>query len=246
MEFARVASGRGHKVTLFEKEKELGGRFRIAAIAPKKGEINEFVEYLSRSLREQGVEIKTGFSVKAEDLTKLKDFDEVVIAAGGEAISPPMSGAHAKVALAEDVLQNKVILGSKIVVIGGGMVGCETADWIAQNGKQVVIVEQLAQVASDVESRTRKMLLARLESHNVEIICNAKAESFGKDKIVCSQLGVQFEIEGVDNIVLALGYRANGVMPQTPSAKVHRIGDCVEPRKAIAAIHEAFLLATEM
>ena len=246
MEFARVASSRGHKVTLFEKEKELGGRFRVAAIAPKKSEINEFIDYLSRSLRELGVEIKTGITIKAEDLANLKDYDEIVIAAGGDPVHLPVADAQANVAVAEDVLQNKIPLGSKIVVVGGGMVGCETADWIAQNGKQVVIVEQLAQVANDVEVRTRKMLLARLESHNVEIICNAKAESFGKDKIVCSQLGVQFEIEGVDNIVLALGYRANGVMPQTPSAKVHRIGDCVEPRKAIAAIHEGFLLGTRL
>jgi 2,4-dienoyl-CoA reductase-like NADH-dependent reductase (Old Yellow Enzyme family)/thioredoxin reductase len=246
MEFARVASSRGHKVTLFEKEKELGGRFRVAAIAPKKSEINEFIDYLSRSLRELGVEIKTGITIKAEDLANLKDYDEIVIAAGGDPVHLPVADAQANVAVAEDVLQNKIPLGSKIVVVGGGMVGCETADWIAQNGKQVVIVEQLAQVANDVEVRTRKMLLARLESHNVEIICNAKAESFGKDKIVCSQLGVQFEIEGVDNIVLALGYRANGVMPQPPSAKVHRIGDCVEPRKAIAAIHEGFLLGTRL
>ena len=246
MEFARVASSRGHKVTLFEKEKELGGRFRVAAIAPKKSEINEFIDYLSRSLRELGVEIKTGITIKAEDLANLKDYDEIVIAAGGDPVHLPVADAQANVAVAEDVLQNKIPLGSKIVVVGGVMVGCETADWIAQNGKQVVIVEQLAQVANDVEVRTRKMLLARLESHNVEIICNAKAESFGKDKIVCSQLGVQFEIEGVDNIVLALGYRANGVMPQTPSAKVHRIGDCVEPRKAIAAIHEGFLLGTRL
>ena len=86
MEFARVASSRGHKVTLFEKEKELGGRFRVGAIAPKKCEINEFVEYLSRSLREQGVEIKTGVTIKAEDITQLEEFDEIVIAAGGEPI----------------------------------------------------------------------------------------------------------------------------------------------------------------
>jgi 2,4-dienoyl-CoA reductase-like NADH-dependent reductase (Old Yellow Enzyme family)/thioredoxin reductase len=246
MEFARVASSRGHKVTLFEKDKELGGRFRIAAIAPKKGEINEFIDYLSRSLREQGVEIKTGVAIKAEDLVKLNDFDEIVIAAGGDPVRLPVADAQANVAVAEDVLQNKIVLGSKIVVVGGGMVGCETADWIAQNGKQVVIVEQLAQIANDVESRTRKMLLARLESHKVEIICNAKAERFGKNKVVCSQAGIRFDIEGVDNIVLALGYRANGLMPQIPSAKVHRIGDCVEPRKAMSAIHEAFLLATEM
>ena len=147
MEFARVASSRGHKVTLFEKEEELGGRFRVAAIAPKKGELNEFVEYLSRSLRELGVEIKTGVSIKAEELANLDDFDEIVIAAGGDPIRIPVADAQANVAVAEEVLQNKIPLGSKIVVVGGGMVGCETADWIAQNGKQVVIVEQLAQVA---------------------------------------------------------------------------------------------------
>jgi 2,4-dienoyl-CoA reductase-like NADH-dependent reductase (Old Yellow Enzyme family)/thioredoxin reductase len=246
MEFARVASGRGHKVTLFEKEKELGGRFRIAAIAPKKGEINEFIEYLSRSLTELGVEIKTGVSIKAEELAKLDGFDEVVIAAGGDPIRLPVPGTQTNVALAEDVLQDRVALGSKIVVVGGGMVGCESAEWIAKSGKQVIIVEQLAQVAGDVEARTRKMLLARLESHKVELICNAKAEYFGKDKVVCSQGGIRFEIEGVDNIVLALGYRANSLMSQIQSAKVHKIGDCVEPRKAIAAIHEGFLLATEM
>jgi len=246
MEFARVAAGRGHKVTLFEKERELGGRFRIAAIAPKKSEINEYIEYLSRSLRELGVEIKTGVSIKAEDLAKLEDFDEVVIAAGGDPVRLPMSDAQSNVALAEDVLQNKIALGSKIVMVGGGMIGCETAEWLAESGKQVIIVEQLAQVAVDCEARTRKLLLDRLEFHKVEIICNTSAECFGKNKVVCSQAGIKFEIEGVDNIVLALGYRANSLMSQIQSTKIRKIGDCVQPRKAIAAIHEGFLLGNEI
>ena len=126
------------------------------------------------------------------------------------------------------------------------MVGCETADWVAQSGKQVIIIEQLPQVATDVEIRTRKMLLRRLASQKVDIIVNAKAEQFSKDKLVCSQGGVEFTIEGVDNIVLALGYRPNPAISKIQSAKVHKLGDCVEPRKALAAIHEGFLLGTRI
>jgi NADH dehydrogenase FAD-containing subunit len=104
----------------------------------------------------------------------------------------------------------------------------------------------LAQLASDLEARTRKLLLGRLESHKIDIICKAKAERIEGNKIVCSQEGVEFEIEDVDNIVLALGYRADGLKSQVQSAKVHKIGDCVAPRTAIAAIHEGFLLGNRL
>ncbi len=246
MEFARVAAERGHKITLFEKEAELGGKFRIAAIAPKKGEISEFVQYQSRALKELGVEIKTGAAIALEDLSKLSDFDEIVIAAGGDPVRLPAKEGQSNVSLAEDVLENKVVLGSKVVVVGGGMVGCETADWLAQSGKQVIILEQLPLFATDVEIRTRKMLLQRLAAQKVDMICNAKAEQFNKDKVVCSQGGVEFTIEGVDNIVLALGYKPNGAFLQAQSSRIHKLGDCVEPRKAMAAIHEGFLLGTRI
>ncbi len=246
LEFARVASERGHQVTLYEKERELGGRFRIASIPPKKSEVNEFVEYLTRAIRSLGVKIETGVSIVPEATAQLQDFDEVVVAAGGVPICLPLPEAQSNVTLAEDVLQNRTRLGSKIVVIGGGMVGCETAEWIAQDGKQVTVVEQVAEVAVDMEARTRKLLLDRLESHRVEIICNTKVECLEKDKIICCQGGLRFNIGGIDNIVLALGYRANSLIPQIPGKKVHRIGDCVQPRKAIEAVHEGFLLGSEI
>jgi pyruvate/2-oxoglutarate dehydrogenase complex dihydrolipoamide dehydrogenase (E3) component len=246
LEFARVASLRGHKVTLFEKEAELGGRFRVASNPPKKSDIKEFVQYLIRSVVESGVEIKTGSSIRAEDLAGMSDFDEVVIAVGGEPMSLPVSEAQSHVALAEDVLQNKVNVGSRVLVVGGGMVGCETAEWLATAGKQAMIVEQLPQVAVDVEARTRKLLLSRLGAHKVDIMCNTRVESLEKDKVVCSQAGVRFEIEGVDTIVLALGYRANSFIAHIESKKLHRIGDCVQPRTAMAAVHEGFLLGAEI
>jgi 2,4-dienoyl-CoA reductase-like NADH-dependent reductase (Old Yellow Enzyme family)/NADH dehydrogenase FAD-containing subunit len=246
LEFAAVAAARGHKVTLFEKDTKLGGRFRIAYTPPKKIDIKDFVQYLIRSVAESGVEIKTGTSIRPEDLAGMKDFDEIVIAVGGEPMSLPMSGAQSQVAFAEDVLQSKVTPGSRVLVVGGGMVGCETAEWLAAAGKQAIIVEQLPQVAADVEIRTRKLLLNRLETHKVDIMCNTKVESLEKDKVVCSQAGMRFEIQGIDTIVFALGYKPNGHIANAESKKLHRIGDCVQPRTAMAAVHEGFFLGIEI
>jgi 2,4-dienoyl-CoA reductase-like NADH-dependent reductase (Old Yellow Enzyme family)/thioredoxin reductase len=246
LEFSRVAAERGHKVTLFEKEVQLGGRLRIASIPPKKGEIKDFCEYLIRAVTELGVEIKTGAFVEAKNLAQIDDFDEIVIASGGEPISLPAPEAQFNVVFAEDVLQNKVNVGEKTVVIGGGMVGCETAEWLARSGKQVVILEQLPQLANDVEVRTRKLLLNRLQANKVEISCNTRVESLAGHKVVCSQGGIRAEIEEVDTIILALGYKANVLIPESQSRKVHKIGDCLQPRNAITAVHEGFLLGIEL
>ncbi len=246
MEFARVASARGHKVTLYEKEKELGGRFRIASIPPKKNEINEFIEYLIRSIRASGVIVQTGVSIGPENLDPLLAFDEVVVAVGGVPVCLPLPDAQSNVVLAEDVLQKKAHLGSRVVVIGGGFVGCETAEWVAAEGREVTIIEQLPAIARDMESRTRKLMLKRLAILKVEIICHTRVECFAGDKVVCCQGGMRFEIDGVDNFVLALGYRAHPFTPQMNNKKVHRIGDCVQPRKAIEAVHEGFLLGLEV
>jgi 2,4-dienoyl-CoA reductase-like NADH-dependent reductase (Old Yellow Enzyme family)/thioredoxin reductase len=246
LEFARVASTRGHKVTLYEKERELGGRFLLAAIPPTRGEIKEFVDYLTRSVRSLGVNTETGTPVKPEDLAASNDFDEVVVAVGAVPISLPLPATESNIAFAEDVLQKKTSLGSKIVVLGGGMVGCETAEWLAEQGRQVTIIEKLPDIAGDMEVRTRKMMLARLDSHRVEIICQTIVEGLGKGSVICRQGGLRFEIGGVDNLVLALGYKTNTLPPQVSSKKIHRIGDCVHPRRAIEAVHEGFLLGVEL
>jgi pyruvate/2-oxoglutarate dehydrogenase complex dihydrolipoamide dehydrogenase (E3) component len=188
------------------------------------------------------VDIRTGVSVKPEELLQAGGFDEVVVAVGAEPISLPMAQAQSLVAFAEDVLQDKVKLGKKVVVVGGGMVGCETADTIARDGRQVIVVEQLGQIAGDVEARTKKLMLQRLEAARVEIMCNTKVEGIEKDKIICSQGGIRGEIGGVDNIILAVGYKPNSAVSQLRSEKIHTIGDCAQPRKAITAVHEGFLL----
>jgi NADPH-dependent 2,4-dienoyl-CoA reductase/sulfur reductase-like enzyme len=205
---------------------------RIAANPPHKGEIKEFIDYLERAVSELGVEIKLGASVTVEEVAGMPDFNEVVVAAGAEPICPPLP----------DTEKGGVGVDSR--GLGGGMVGCETAECLALAGKKVIVVEQLPQLASDLEVRIRKLLLNRLEEHKVDTMANTKVESVEMNKVVCAQAGVRFEIEGVDTIVLALGYRAGGLLAQSQAKKLHVIGDCIQPRKVTAAVHEGVLLGT--
>jgi pyruvate/2-oxoglutarate dehydrogenase complex dihydrolipoamide dehydrogenase (E3) component len=173
-------------------------------------------------------------------------FDEVVVAVGGVSIRPPLLGAQSNVVLAEDVLEQMVRLGSRVVVIGGGLVGCETAEWIASEGRHVTLIEQLPDIARDMELRTRKLLLQRMASFKVKIVYHTRVERLEGDRAICSQGGVRFEIEGVDTFVLAMGYKADPFILPLKNKKVHRIGDCVQPRQALDAVHEGYLLGLEI
>lgn len=246
LEFARVASARGHQVTVYEKDSVLGGKFRIGAIPPHKNELSEYVEYLIQSIRASGVTVQTGVAIGPENLDPLLAFDEVVVAVGGASIRPPLLGTQPNVVLAEDVLEKKVPLGSKVVVLGGGLVGCETAEWIASEGKQVTLIEQLPEIAQGMELRTRKLLLQRMASFKVEIVYHTRVERLEGDRVICSQGGVRFEIEGVETFVLAMGYKADPFILQLKDKKIHRIGDCVKPRQALDAVHEGYFLGLEI
>ena len=143
----------------------------------------------------------------------------------------------------------RIALGMELAYLG--MIGSRRRvrrinEWLAEQGKQVTIIENLPEIAGDMEVRTRKMMLARLDSHRVEIICQTIVEGLGKGSVICRQGGLRFEIGGVDNLVLALGYKTNTLPPQVSSKKIHRIGDCVHPRRAIEAVHEGFLLGVEL
>ena len=246
LEFARIASARGHQVTLYEKDRVLGGKFRIGAIPPHKSELADYVDYLAQSIQASGVKVKTGVSIDPENLDPLLAFDEIVVAVGGVSIRPALADAQPNVFLAEDVLEQKVSLGNTVVVLGGGLVGCETAEWIAAQGKQVTLIEQLPEIARDMELRTRKLLLQRMASYRIEIVCHTRVESLNGDRVICSQGGVRFELEGIDSFVLALGYKQDQFVREFKNKKIHRIGDCVQPRKAIEAIHEGYLLGLEI
>lgn len=239
MEAARVAALRGHDVTLFEREPELGGQYRLAAVPPTKQEILPYIKYQMRQLDKASVKIKLATEATAAEIDKLKP-DAVVIAAGSTPLVPKIPGIDGKnVVDARDVLKFKAITGKKVLVAGGGMVGCETADLLASYGRKVTIVEMLPDIASDMVPGPKYHLLRRLDEQKVNILTSCTIESFTADGAVVKRDGVKETIRGIDTIVLALGAVSDNNLAQKLDGKVkeiHIIGDAEKPGDATEAI----------
>ena len=248
MEAARVAALRGHKVTLFEKENKLGGQLNLACIAPHKEEMRNITEYLTHQVEKLGVDVRLGEEATLGKVEEMKP-EVVIVATGATPLVPEIPGVNRKnVVLAWDVLLNRREIGDRIVVVGGGMVGCETAEFLANKGKNVTILEMLPDIASDVELLTQTFLLKRLDEHGVKILTKAKLEEITDNGVTYSENSAKKTIEA-DTVVLALGAVSNGDLVAAIKGKVpevHSIGDCVKPDKLLEAIHGGFHVARLM
>ncbi len=150
LEAARVAALRGHKVTLLEKDQKLGGQLNIAALPPNKGDILPWLNYLIHQLELTGVKIRLRTEVTPELVAEEKP-DVVILALGGVPITPDIPGINGpQVATAQDILNGKKKTGQEVVVIGGGLVGCETGHYLAEKGKKVTIIEMLKRMAAEM------------------------------------------------------------------------------------------------
>jgi len=239
MEAAHVAARRGHQVTLYEAEDELGGQFRIASLPPWKQEIAPYLKYLSRQLEQAGVKVVLGQPLTPSVVQKAKP-DVLVVATGGKPLIPNIPGSKGEnVVTAHDVLLGKAVTGQRVVVVGGGLVGCETADFLSSYGKEVTIVEMLPQLASDMAMGPRDLLLERLRQNRVVALTSATTVEITADSVVVEHEGHRDTIGGMDTIVLAMGVTsvnelANVIKGKVP--EVHVIGDAKTPGKALDAI----------
>lgn len=241
MEAARVAALRGHEVVIWEKSDKLGGQLDVAAKSPCKGEIINLKDYLSSQIEKLSVEVKLGMLATPASVVSEKA-DAVVVATGSKPLIPKIPGAErGNVVTASDVLTGKLDTGRTIVVIGGGMVGCETADFLASKGKMVTIVEILEACATDVPLFINRFLLRRLRDSGVRMLTGVKPEEITEKgvRIVDKQeKGIFLE---ADSIVVATGASPNNELYralQGKVAKLYGIGDCVRPRRIIDAIDE--------
>jgi len=242
LQASRVAAQRKHEVTLLEKEDLLGGQFLVAAAAPKKQNLKEAVDFLTQEAIEAGVKIKLGAEVNEEKVKELSP-DTVVVATGSSPMFVEIKGLHhLPVIHAQDVLLGKKeIPVQKILVIGGGMVGVEVADFLAEKGKRVIIVEMTKQLASGMSSGHWYYVRHRLRTYGVEFITGAVVEEVTA-KAVFLRVGEERKmIEGMEAIVLAVGVRpknelANklkGIIPE-----IYVVGDARETRNALEAVLE--------
>ena len=250
LESAGVAASRGHNVTLLEKNEKLGGNLTGASIPPFKEDMRRFLNYLVKWVRGLPVEVKMATEATPELVRELGP-DTIILAVGAEPLIPDMPGVERpNVIWAGDVLVNGGEgVGDRVVVAGGGLVGCETALFLAQQGKKVVVVEMMDEAATDLNMISRTLLLELLGKHGVEIKIGVKVEEILEDgALVVDKHSNRVKIEA-HSIVLALGFRSRVDVVKSLeelAPEVYTIGDCVTPRKLINAIHEAFNVAVEL
>ena len=247
---AATAAKRGHKVTLFESEAMLGGQFYLACLPPKKEELVRLLNFLEHDARTNGVEIVLNHKATAADIEALNP-DEVIMATGGTPIVVPVPGAE-RCVLAGDVLTGKAKVTGTCVVIGGGSVGCETADFMVEHGAQVIIVEMLDTLCRDLEKRNRKLLLQKLIHAGADTILNAKVLEIGDGYVEYESFGLKRRILGVENVVMATGYKGSvpADVKETCEKKdipVHIVGDCsMKSHNALVAIREGYDCGVEI
>jgi len=249
LEAARVAKLRGHEVILFEKSNELGGQINIAALAPFKNENFDTIKYFSTQLKKLGVRIQLGEEVTQEILKELKP-DVVIIATGAIPLIPKISGVEQNnVVTAWDALKNKVTVGQNVIIIGGGMVGLETAEFFVEKGKNIVLVEMLPDVGLDMPTLSKNACLRRLQNRDVKIIVNLKVKEIFENGIKAVDNSETEKTINADTIILAVGavpYRPLKESFMFNIPEVYLIGDCMKPRNAQDAIHEGYYVALKI
>ena len=243
MEAARVAAMRGHQVLLFERESRLGGQLSVAALPPHKGDIVPWVNYLVSQVEKAGVDIRLDTEATPELIVQSKP-EAVVIATGGIAVIPDIPGADRPgVVTAQDALSGKAEVGHNVVIIGGGMVGCETGHYLAENGKKVVIIEALKRMAADMAPMTRHRLMDGLREKQVTMLSGATCEEVMEGSVAVTNSEGQKGIIQADTVVLAVGYRANDGLFKSLEGKVSEvycIGDASQPQRIREAVNEGY------
>lgn len=256
MEAARIASLRGNRVTLFDDQAELGGQLRLASIPPDRREFDRIVEYQKERLKKANVLIKTNTHVDRGKILQEKP-DTIIFATGSIPLKALIEGVSNKnVKDARDVLVNNDIEKKRVIVIGGGMVGCETAEFLVSKGNKVVLIEMLGEIAADAIGDNRKFLIGKLDRLNVAVMRNTTAKRITEEGVYCSTAeGEKFVFGQV--IVLALGAKSNRIVQDIldirddylkvggKSIKVLQTGDCVEVRTALEAFYEGFRTGLE-
>jgi 2,4-dienoyl-CoA reductase-like NADH-dependent reductase (Old Yellow Enzyme family)/thioredoxin reductase len=247
MEAARVAAMRGHHVRLYEKSRRLGGQLLYAVLPPHKDEWNNLTAYLGKQIDDLEIDLRlnTEFTV---DIAQQERPDSIIVATGAQPIIPAISGINGQNVMgALEVLAGRPVAGEKVAVIGGGAIGCETAEFLKEAGKTVTIFEMLDEIGQDLNQWNRWVVLDRLAGvglrtgTTVREVCDQGVKAAAKDGEV--------RIYHADTVVYAVGMRP--VDPLSApllegGADVRVIGDAAGPGLIRDAIAQGFRAAMEI
>ncbi len=241
MEAARVAAMRGHRVILYDKNNELGGQLRLASKPPFKQQLAVLSRYYTNQLKRLGVDLRLHQEANEETLVEIRP-DAVVLATGSSPNNPGIKGMDGtNVVTVDRVLNEEVTTGENVVVIGGGQVGCETAEYLAERGKKVSIVEMLDVLIPNLTHELKRYLLFCLGSKGVRMFTSVKCEGITHAGVnIVTRGGRKLMLKG-DTVVIATGSSSNNPLLKVLKERfipTISIGDCVNPRRIINAIEE--------
>lgn len=248
MEAARVAALRGHTVTLFEKKDRLGGQLAYAVLPPHKEEWTNLIRYLGGQLQKLKVDVRLNTEFTPEALVREAP-EAVIVATGAVPIIPGipgMDGPHVTHAL--DVLEGARRVGQRVVVVGGGAIGCETAEFLHREAKQVTLLEMQDELGKDIGQWNRWIVLDRL-SASVRIETGVTVEAIIPEGVKAARLGGPPRIYEADSVVMAVGMRSNDSLARDLQGKVvslKLVGDCAKLGKIRDAIAEGYRAAVEL
>ena len=248
VEAARVAAAAGHAVELWERADKLGGQMKLALAAPDKAEVAGVWDYRMAALVKLGVPMRTGVAL---DAAAIRGFapDLVIVATGARPRNLALPGGLDRpVRQAWDVLDQPscVAPGAAVTIIGGGMVGIETADVLVARGHKVTVIEATAVVAREMARNNRFDVLARLEAAGVEILTEAAIAGYADGRLMLDQRGAARAIACGDLVVLAIGPEPNrDAVPTIEAAGVPYVlvGDCNKPGDFMTVLADAQLVA---
>lgn len=253
MEAAYTAKKRGHHVVLCEKEESLGGLMRIAAVPIAKQDLARVIQYMSRKLEKAGVEVRLNCTVTKEMLQQEFADYEVIAGTGASPIVIQPFTAFKQWMTADDILAGRSFPRRKVVIIGGGSVGCETADYLAPlvhdlfpRNREITVLEMAGGVMLGESGPGRSLLVQRMMKKGVEMICNAKVEKVDAENIYCTKGGQEYCISGADTLVFAVGYRNHPdteEMLKECGMTYHMIGDAKKTGNIKDAITEGYQTA---
>ena len=243
MEAARVAAARGHKVTLLEKENILGGQLVPATRPAFKQGLANFLEYLRHQMEVMNVDVRLNVEANAAIVQYTKP-EIVILATGAVPFIPSMPGLDDnRIYTANQVLIEGLPATGQIIIIGGGLVGCETALHLSNQGNKVTVLEALDDVAQDMNTISRFTLLEELKKAEVELLTGFEFQAYESEQILCRNRHGEEKKLQADFIILAMGSTPQRHLIKELSEQfpfVMEAGDCIRPRKVGDAVHEGF------
>ena len=247
LEAAITLKRRGHNPIVCEMADTLGGQLALAGAAPRKEEMKEAALWMGEEALREGIEIRLSTPITTE-LIEAEAPDEVIIAIGAAPMKLNVKGFDlAHVTNSHDVLEGKASVGGNVVIVGGGLVGLEVAEYIESTASSITVVEMLDQVAKDLGDLRKISVMENLHHAQVKMLTNSKCVEIKENAIIIERDGVNEEIP-CDMVVVAIGARSRSFDEIARYCEVnkinyHTIGDAVRARRALNATAEAAMVA---